>query len=909
MVKITGRKAQEKGFVTVEGTGFFVSPRTILTCAHIIPKSGYFPKNYQAANIFWPSGSQQRHLKISSNRNPIHYVKRHDLVLIDIEINREHSYVYWDEDIQVGDELYTYGFPNKTKKIEKITDLKFERVSDNQRFLVIKNMKPGFDGAPLFNKRTRKICGIIKNSYNSEKQFDQGISAKIILKSFFSLKELNQNKDNHRQWLGTVNKLNKLTQQLSLSIPRNLPPRDYTKFIGRQSQLSNLLRRLAPDYNQHIITVNGIGGVGKTSLALEAAFVCLEKNNPFYLNTLIPSFDAIIFASAKRELMRYGKIVPRPKWQSKLQDILYTIDNILPDTNIGIANDIEQQKMRIYEKIKRQRTLLIIDNFETIDSQEDKVLILDFLNQLPAPTKVIITTRESIGGYGQSIIELDELTKKESFELIQQHIDIKAHFSTDTPEVLLNPQECEKIYKHFGGIPLALIYAIGQRANGYPLKTILEIPKDNNNSEDISSFCFEGSVAPLRKTPAHNLLMSLAIFENPPTLQALAAVAGLATNSNNMTKGLITLKRLSLVREKERRYRILPLTREYLLTELSHNQDFEQQARENWIQWYLNFTDEWGGEDWQHWRANYDHLEDESEDIKSVLQWFASQDRYQNIKKLWKNIDNYTDLVGYWNFRLRWWRWLSDAAERHNDEATLVKARIEIAWTLILIGGDKNREEAKRLLTEAWYSRDGADSSIRPHIANHIAVLRMTENKHKIALNWLKQEEKLLNLTKRSSNDRRYIAHQAQIAYYRGEIKYLQGQKLRQNRQEEQAKVLFEEAKVLFQEVVTKGEQSGWERFVNYANNYLADIHIINNKLQEAENRIEKGLKLAEANRESRRIPLYHATYARLEKAKRNYKKARDWASQALEGFQNENLFKDAADMERLLEELNTYFT
>src|SRR5215472_5379073 len=58
------------------------------------------------------------------------------------------------------------------------------------------------------------------------------------------------------------------------SIPCNLPSRDRTHLIGRQAEVARLLDLLSPNHAAPLITVDGIGGVGKTALVLEVAYRC-----------------------------------------------------------------------------------------------------------------------------------------------------------------------------------------------------------------------------------------------------------------------------------------------------------------------------------------------------------------------------------------------------------------------------------------------------------------------------------------------------------------------------------------------------------------------------------------------------------------------------------------------------------
>jgi LuxR family glucitol operon transcriptional activator len=61
-------------------------------------------------------------------------------------------------------------------------------------------------------------------------------------------------------------------------IPSNLPAPTYTQFIGREEEMETLLERLSLNHAAHMITVHGIGGVGKTALVLEAARRCLQAS-------------------------------------------------------------------------------------------------------------------------------------------------------------------------------------------------------------------------------------------------------------------------------------------------------------------------------------------------------------------------------------------------------------------------------------------------------------------------------------------------------------------------------------------------------------------------------------------------------------------------------------------------------
>jgi predicted ATPase len=659
----------------------------------------------------------------------------------------------------------------------------------------------------------------------------------------------------------------------------NLPQQFYSKFVGRKSTLKKLLKYISPNYRQHITVIDGIGGVGKTALVIEIAYRCL-KNSLSRSSPNIPVFDAIIFTSAKQNYLMPCGIVERPMYETTLQDIFRTIATVLKDSVITQLSGREQIS-RVKQKLKEQSTLLIIDNMETLEEKE-RMKVISFINDLPSPTKVIITTRSQVLLESNAAIRLEELSIKEGVELIQQQAEEKNKQITN--------EDAKQIYRRFGGIPVALIYVVGQKFMGYSIDKLINTSISLPN--DITSFCFETSVEPLRGETAFKLLMSIAIFRDSPTKEAVATVAGFPANSDAVITGFARLLQLSLIKEKEEnRLSMMTITREYVLQELNKNSEFEQLSRERLVEWYLDFVEIYGGNDWKNWRSNYNKLGKEWENIASVLYWCAAKKRYENVLKLWRGVDNYVDIGGYWQNRDYWWQWLIIESKRNGDLSTYVEALSEKGWTLTLMGG-KHHREAAHILTKAWKSRKYADFIIQANLVNHIAINRITIKKYKQALQWLKREEVFVDDIKTNIDELNYFRHHIRISYYRGEINF---------RQEK-----YDQAKKLFEYVCEQGNEIGWQRFVNYAQNWLADILIIEGSLQKAERLLDTGISVAKANRETRRIGHYQAAYARLEVENNNLEKAKEWAINALSHFQQENVQEDAQEMENLIEAIHS---
>jgi hypothetical protein len=657
-------------------------------------------------------------------------------------------------------------------------------------------------------------------------------------------------------------------------IPSNLPAPTYTTFVGRQAEVTRLLELLSPRHAAHLISIDGIGGVGKTALVLEVAYRCLRASTGESPNHRVPVFDAIIFVSAKQEVLTPGGILARTHTQRTLQDIFREVGDTLDRGGVTRVT-LEEQPAYVRQVLADQNTLLIVDNLETM---EDKQGMMGFLYDLPPQVKVIITTRERALLYAP--IRLENLPQDDGLQLIQ-------HEAADK-DLALDHEQTLAIYQRTGGVPAAMIYAVGQMAAGYSLETMLIHLAEAKG--DVARFCFEGSVAPLRGQPAHSLLMAMAMFPTNPLRDAVVHVAGLAADPIGADEGLTQLKRLSLIRQQETQYGMLPLTREYASAELVVHPDFEREARKRWVAWHLSFAREYGGRDWHEWHIQYDRLEEEWGNLLAVFDWCAAQDRYEDIKAFWKEpcVSGFASIYGYWNDRLIWLDWLIQASERRGDWPTAVEAISDMGWTLTLMGTIECLKTADELFERAWDVHTYADLSTQCELANNRAVLRLRQMDYAGAQEWLDVSESLWEQTLDQERDsiRRWIA----IIYYRAEVCFRTGD--------------FNQAQVFYRKMLEHSQAIGWERAIVYAQNWLADIAIMQGELDEAARLLQAGLLISERNMDKRRTAFYKRSFARLEQARGNVTEVRRWATEALDGFDRLGMQPEAEEMQRLLESL-----
>jgi hypothetical protein len=171
-------------------------------------------------------------------------------------------------------------------------------------------------------------------------------------------------------------------------IYHNLPQPDYGRFVGREKEFAQVVRILRLRILTPLVTIDGIGGIGKSALALEVTH--------FYLRNFdrIPPeerFEAIIWTSAKQTVLSVEGIVQRRQALRTLDDIYTTIAVALQREDITRTRPEEQSEV-VRNALIQQRTLLVVDNLETVDDEA----VLEFLRELPAPTKAIVTTRHRI---------------------------------------------------------------------------------------------------------------------------------------------------------------------------------------------------------------------------------------------------------------------------------------------------------------------------------------------------------------------------------------------------------------------------------------------------------------------------------------------------------------------------------
>jgi tetratricopeptide (TPR) repeat protein len=555
-------------------------------------------------------------------------------------------------------------------------------------------------------------------------------------------------------------------------IYHNLPHPDYVEFIGRKQELAEVQRLLSPQNRAWVIVIDGIGGIGKSALALEAAYrylppamrrgrgrvdetanlppdlyaqvkhtllhcrqfddasallalfvdarlsqwrtaipttaATLEQRvlaviGALYdchnaagdnalalllhvlrdqfssqdaqyqqLTTLVEAvaqilqhadavvaapdiadeaFEAIVWVSAKNTVLTADGITRRASIFRALDDIYTAIAVALEYEAITRAR-LEEQDEVVRRALTRQRTLLIVDNLETVD--DDRVMA--FLRELPPPTKAIVTTRHRIDvAYP---IRLTGMPEEDGLALIAHEAEKKG--------VTLTAEQFDLLFRRTGGIPLAIVWSVAQMGYGYGVEAVLR--KLGEPAGDVTRFIFEAALERIHGKPAYTLLLALSLFATDASREALGYVADLPELDRD--EGLVELEKLSLVNREGGRFSMMAITKGYV-SNLARVFPYLSNLEQKWIDYFIKQSNQYSDKYW-NW-TNYDWLLAEGKNLLALFKWAISTDQPEIALKFYQAIQRYLDIEGRWTELVEYGELLCKVAQSLN-------AREALAW-------------------------------------------------------------------------------------------------------------------------------------------------------------------------------------------------------------------------------------
>lgn len=328
------------------------------------------------------------------------------------------------------------------------------------------------------------------------------------------------------------------------SLPHNLPR--LQPFFGREEELKKIAGALDPDDRTWGALIDGPGGMGKTSLAVRAA-----------LDASPEDFTRIVFVSLKsRELDDDGVRDLSGFLISGLAELFNELARELEHDEITRATEEERPRLLI-EALRDTKTLLVLDNLESLTKSQRDVLF-NFVKRLPPGCKAILTARGRIGSGAEELI-LEKLSSQAALETL-------AELATHNPQLAMsNEAQRLKLYEETGGKPLLLRWTAGQIGRGHclTLQDALDFLRSCPENNDPLDYIFGDLVEDFSEAETKTLC-ALTYFTLPASAKHISEIAELSEAETNRALRLLTNRSLVVPDADYRAFALVPLVADFL---------------------------------------------------------------------------------------------------------------------------------------------------------------------------------------------------------------------------------------------------------------------------------------------------------------------------------------------------------
>jgi nucleoside-triphosphatase THEP1 len=363
------------------GSGFIVrSDGYIVTCHHVIYSLNFICVEYkgQTYEAVWCDSLSNIEVDIA-----ILKINTSDAKIVPIAFPKD----------QVISAM-VYGFPrDKIEQFSKGFDV-YGTLSQSPPINTLSTYK-GFPDVPqvnVWNRKPREDSTFL--AYRIDEKVSPGISGGLVLdkETGFAIGviQAGSGKESYAiSWNNITDKLEELsinpsaqdvfsvislrTQQTSISTSTkvsNLPSQGYRELLGRKHYINSIVDALTDPYGRRVISIDGLGGIGKTALAREVAEDSLSQG-----------FEEVVWLTAA---------ISEGSEQMTFETVLDGIAKQLHESSL-LKLEGEARINKIREILNSKHVLIVLDNMET--AKEPQNLITDKLFSILGSSKAILTSR------------------------------------------------------------------------------------------------------------------------------------------------------------------------------------------------------------------------------------------------------------------------------------------------------------------------------------------------------------------------------------------------------------------------------------------------------------------------------------------------------------------------------------
>lgn len=457
-----------------------------------------------------------------------------------------------------------------------------------------------------------------------------------------------------------------------LSPLSHIEPQSAVGFVARKDRSGNdvidfLREELAPG-GSRVSALWGAGGVGKTALAAEAA------------RSLVHNYQQrVVWISADG------------RDEFSLASLLDELSNQLGHSELRTLA-LEEKKRTVNELVVSSPTLVVLDNFETLNPIEQS-LCLDWLTHI-SPSSVLITTRAKIDRPAVRNIPIKSMLPPEANEFLDRLLRQAQHrrtFEGINREQLIETAEAN---------PLILQWVFGQIDLAQDWREVLkELAEGEGEAADR---VFDRSFSlPLLNNGGRAALLALSLFVPSASRSALADVAGLSGEKNKKkfkeaTKHLAALWLLRTT-EDGTRLTVEGLTRDLAKTRLGSDQR-SLAIRGRFVARFTTFAEN----NSKGTASDLNALETERENLLAAIDVAHATQDWQSAISIFIDIRSFLFIRGYWDDRLSRGEKLRDIALKLKDKHALNIASDSIASVLAARGEYAKAEQIYHEVLDAF---------------------------------------------------------------------------------------------------------------------------------------------------------------------------------------------------------------
>lgn len=401
-----------------------------------------------------------------------------------------------------------------------------------------------------------------------------------------------------------------------------IEPESAVGFVARKDRDGNdiverLRIELAPHSNR-VVALWGAGGVGKTALAAKA------------VRSLIDDYRR-----------RIAWITADGRDEFALPNLLDEISNQLGRSELRTLS-IETKKQAVHELATEAPSLIVLDNFETVNPKEQSNC-LDWLTRI-SPSSVLITTRAKIENPAIRNIPINSMLAAEANEFLDRLVQQAQRRST------FEHIDKDRIIQTAEANPLILQWVFAQIDLAQDWREVLDELAQGEG--DAAHRVFDRSFKlPLLDNGGRAALLALSLFVPSASRPALAEVAGLSGEKNKKkfkeaTKHLAALWLIRTIDDGTAgtRLTVEGLTRDLAKAHLGSDQR-SLAIRQRFVARFTSFADKNSNQT----ASDLNALDAEKENLFAAIDVAFADKNWNAVTSIYFDLGSFMYMRGHWD--------------------------------------------------------------------------------------------------------------------------------------------------------------------------------------------------------------------------------------------------------------------